>query len=354
MNKFKDLLRARNIDAVILSGSANIRYVSGYLADYCYVIITDNQCYYLTDSRFLIEATRDLPETFDIVEIDSKNAYEKIKSIILAINANKIGMDTDIPFYTYRDLTAVLDGHEIIDVTDYILMLRSIKDEKEINSIVSAQRIAESALDKTLMSINEGISERELCALLNYNMSMAGSEGNSFDTIVAFGENSAIAHAKPGNRRLKEGDIILMDFGATYGGYHSDMTRSFVYAHAEPEVERMYNAVYKAQVEAIVAIKDGISCKDADAVARNVLQSYGYAEYFSHSLGHGVGLEIHEYPSLSMRAESEILREGMVVTVEPGIYIEGLGGIRIEDMLVIGKDKSLNLTVQDKQFRVIN
>lgn len=354
MNKFKDLLRARNIDAVILSGSANIRYVSGYLADYCYVIVTNNQCYYLTDSRFLIESARDLPKTFDIVEIDSKNAYEKIKSIILAINANKIGIDTDIPFYTYRDLTAVLDGHEIIDITDYILMLRSIKDEKEINSIVSAQRIAENALDKTLMSINEGISERELCALLNYNMSMAGSEGNSFDTIVAFGENSAIAHAKPGNRRLKKGDIILMDFGATCGGYHSDMTRSFVYAHAEPELERMYNAVYKAQIEAIAAIKDGISCKDADAVARNVLQSYGYAEYFSHSLGHGVGLEIHEYPSLSMRAESEILREGMVVTVEPGIYIEGLGGIRIEDMLVIGKDKSLNLTVQDKQFRVIN
>lgn len=354
MNKFKDLLRARNIDAVILSGSANIRYVSGYLADYCYVIVTNNQSYYLTDSRFLIEAARDLPKTFDIVEIDSKNAYDKLKSIILAINAKKIGLDTDIPFYTYRDLTAVLDGHEIIDITDYILMLRSIKDEKEINSIVSAQRIAENALDKTLMSINEGISERELCALLNYNMSMAGSEGNSFDTIVAFGENSAIAHAKPGNRRLKKGDIILMDFGATCGGYHSDMTRSFVYAHAEPELERMYNAVYKAQIEAIAAIKDGISCKDADAVARNVLQSYGYAEYFSHSLGHGVGLEIHEYPSLSMRAESEILREGMVVTVEPGIYIEGLGGIRIEDMLVIGKDKSLNLTVQDKQFRVIN
>lgn len=355
MNKFAELTSKFNVDAIITIAPSNIRYSTGYLADYCYAVTTRIAQYYLTDGRFTIEANRDLSSDWEVVEISPATATKIITDILLNDKVSKIAFDSDVKHSEYLFIERLLSSFDSTDVTIEMSKIRSIKTASEIKLIVKAQRIAENALVELKRYIKQGVSEREIAARLDYIMRINGSDGVSFDTIVAFGENSAIAHAKPSDRQLKRGDIILIDFGAKCNGYCSDMTRCFVFGECSEYIERMYNCVLGANEIAIGAIRSGMPCAEADRVARNYINVFGYGESFTHSLGHGVGVDIHEAPYLSSRAaRSEVLEDNMVVTVEPGIYIEGLGGIRIEDMIVVRGAIATNLTTSNKKLEIIN
>ena len=355
MNKFRKLIDKLNVDALISSAPSNVRYSTGYLADYCYAITTRSSQYYFTDGRFTIEANRDLSPDWNVITITPVDSSKAITDILHQNNVKKIAYDSNIMHSEYVFIKHLLSSFESVDVTDDIANIRAVKSVKEIESITIAQRIAEKSLDELKKHFLSGVTERELAARLEFLMRMNGADTVSFDSIVAFGENSAIAHAKPSDRKLKHGDIILIDFGAKLNGYCSDMTRCFVFGECNEYIRRMYNCVLGANEIAIGAIRSGMPCAEADRVARNYINAFGYGDSFTHSLGHGVGVDIHEQPYLSSRADDgQILQDNMVVTVEPGIYIEGLGGIRIEDMIVVSGAIAVNLTASNKKLEIIN
>lgn len=335
-------------NTVIITNPSNILYLTGYLADFAYVVVANGRPYYLSDSRFTIEAGIKLSHDIEFVETTSLKAISDILKLIPS-NETKIYLDMDMPYRECVTLMTALKAYEIIDATPLIADMRIVKDSAEIDCIIKAQRIAEKSLDELKPYIKEGISERELKYRLEYLMGMNGSEHTAFETITAFGENSACAHAKPSDRSLYEGDIVLFDFGATYKGYRSDMTRTFVYGEVSQQIEQMYTAVLSANKNAINAVNEGATASAIDMTARDTLNEYGFGEYFTHSTGHGVGIDIHELPTLNARGE-RVLKRGMVVTVEPGIYIPNVGGIRIEDMVAVGFG---NLTNYPKELEIL-
>ncbi len=356
MDSLANIFDNNNLDGILISNSYNVKYVSGYSADYCFVLITKNNKYFFTDGRFTIEAKRDLEKDWTVIEISSSNAKQIIKNVICDNKLSKIGFDSDLNHYDYLFVVdELLSDIQKVDITQDIIKMRAVKSKFEIECIVKAQKIAEKSLEQVKTLIKENMTELELCAELEYLMKINGSEKPSFDTIVAFGENSAIAHAKPSDRKLKVGDVILIDFGATFNGYHSDMTRTFVFGSCSEEIENLYNIVLGANEIAIDCIRSGIPPREVDRVARNYIDLHKMGYYFNHSTGHGVGLEIHEYPTLSSRIiTDDRLQDGMVITIEPGIYIEGLCGIRIEDMIVVDGAKAINLTTSNKKLEIIN
>lgn len=356
MVSLANIFDSNNLDGILISNSYNVKYVSGYSADYCFVLITKSKKYFFTDGRFTIEAKRDLGKDWNIVEISPSTAEQIIKSVICDNKLLVVGFDSDLSHYDYLFVVdELLSDVKKVDITSSIIKLRAVKNDYEIDCIAKAQQIAEKSLEQVKPLIKENMTELELCAELEYLMKINGSEKPSFDTIVAFGENSAIAHANPSSRKLKIGDVILIDFGATYKGYHSDMTRTFVFGNCSEEIENLYNIVLGANEIAIDCIRSGIPPREVDRVARNYIDLHKMGFYFNHSTGHGVGLEIHEYPTLSSRVTTDDrLQDGMVVTIEPGIYIEGLCGIRIEDMIVVKGAKAINLTTSNKKLEIIN
>lgn len=342
-------LRESIPNTAIITSPSNILYLTEYLADFAYVVAVNGKLYYLSDSRFTIEAAIKLSPDIEFVETTSFTVIADILKLIPS-GENKIYLDMDMP---YRDCTTLLNalkGYQIFDASPIIADMRIVKNSAEIDCIIRAQRIAENALDELKPYIKEGVSECELKYRLEYLMGMGGSEKTAFDTITAFGENSACAHAKPSDRKLREGDIVLFDFGATYKGYRSDMTRTFIYGSMSEQIERMYTAVLNANKKAIIAVEDGAVASVIDKTARDTLNEYGYSEYFTHSTGHGVGIDIHELPTLNARSET-LLKRGMVVTVEPGVYLPNVGGIRIEDMIAVGYG---NLTNYPKELEILH
>lgn len=344
---FKGFIESIPNTAIITSPS-NILYLTEYLADFAYVVMANGKLYYLSDSRFTIEVSTKLDKDIEFVETTALKAIDDILKLIPS-GENKIYLDMDMPYRDCMALKNALKGYQIVDASPIIADMRIVKNSTEIDCIVKAQRIAENALNELKPYIKEGVSERELKYRLEYLMGMGGSEKTAFDTITAFGENSACAHAKPSDRRLRVGDIVLFDFGATYKGYRSDMTRTFVYGSMSEQIERMYTAVLNANKNAINAVKEGVVASAIDKTARDTLNDYGFGEYFTHSTGHGVGIDIHELPTLNARSET-ILKRGMVVTVEPGIYLPNVGGIRIEDMVAVGYG---NLTNYPKELEIL-
>lgn len=355
MNRFKELPKEMGLDAVCILGDSNTRYATGYLADYRYIVITLNRYYYLTDGRFTIEGRKFLSEDWEIIEINRLNAFQKINELLKSENAINIGYDGDISYYEFLTFSKGMEQYNLTDINNEMLKRRVKKNKDEIDNITMAQRIAERSLEELKPYFKAGVTEKEICARLEYIMRKNGSEGVSFDTIVAFGENSAMAHAKPSERELRVGDTMLFDFGATKNGYHSDMTRTFVYGECSDILADMYNAVLEANIKTINCIKSGINVTELDKIARDTLKLYDLDKLFTHSTGHGVGVDIHEEPYISaIGGEYLTLDDGMVITVEPGVYVEGLCGIRIEDMIVVRDDGYCNLTTSDKKLDIIN
>ncbi len=359
MNRIEALaaaVREEGADALLLTGEVNLIYVTKTIAleGQC-LIFPDGKAIFVTDGRYTETAEQQLiPLGFAVITRPQTTAlYEFLQTLLREHGVQKLMYEDDVltvdEFAVMRELLSI----SFQPVRARIRKLRANKSEEEIACISRAQRIAEAALQRLLPELHIGMTEREAAARLNYYMALGGSEKPSFDTILLFGENTSKPHGVPGDRALQIGDFVLVDFGAVYHGYHSDMTRTIAFGSATDEMRKVYETVLAAQLAAQAAARENMLCCDMHNAAAEVIEAAGYGQYFTHALGHSVGLEIHESPVAAPRCNVPLTR-GVVMTDEPGIYIAGKFGVRIEDMLVITDGAPRNLTQFPKEFTILS
>ena len=347
MNGIKDILKDYGVNAALVITASNTFYLSGYESTNCRILITNDKDYFFTDMRYLEEAKNAIGDRFEVL----LGGVEEIKGIVDDLGVKALGVEENVSYGEYRSLEELFKGIEFVAVDEAFSKIRARKTEREISLIKTAQSVTETAFNEILPFIKEGVTEIEIAARLEYILLTNGCE-LAFDSIVAFGENGSKPHAHRSERKLRRGEFVTMDFGAKYKGYCSDMTRTVALGAVDERKARAYNAVLEANKLAEKAIKIGEKCCDIDAVARNYLAKFSLDKFFSHSLGHSVGVDIHEMPAFSPRCE-EVLKEGMIITVEPGVYLEGNFGLRIEDMALVTKRGAEILTHADKNLIVL-
>ncbi len=347
MNDIKDIFKEYGVDAAIVITASNTFYFSGYESTNCRILLTCDKSYFFTDMRYLEEAKNALKDNFEVL----LGGIDEIKNIVDEAGYKRIGVEENVSYGEYKSIEALFSGVELVAVDKAFETLRATKSDREVSLIKTAQGVTETAFREILPYIKEGVSEIEIAARLEYIMLKNGCE-LAFDSIVAFGENGSKPHAHRSERKLSRGEFVTMDFGAKYKGYCSDMTRTVALGEVDERKARAYNAVLEANKLAEKAIKPGERCCDIDAVARNYLSKSGLDKYFTHSLGHSVGVDIHEMPAFSPRCDA-ILKKGMIITVEPGVYLEGDFGLRIEDMALVTESGAEILTHADKNLIVL-
>lgn len=344
-------LAEKKLDCILLNKPENQFYVSGFTGGEGVVVVTLREAAIVTDSRYTEQAKNEAPD-FEIIELKTGLSPFEVCANEFKAKAENIGFESNyITYEQFEDLKKHFDGNVIEPVANIVEELRIIKEPEEIEMIKKAQEITDKTFSHILGYIKPGVTEKDLACEMEYFMKKNGAESTAFDTIVASGPRSSLPHGRASERKLQPGDFITMDFGARYSCYCSDMTRTVFLGEPDDTQLKIYDVVLQAQQKALEYIKPGLLGKDVDRVAREIIEKNGYGKNFGHGLGHGVGIEIHESPRLSTKGEKELL-PGMVVTVEPGIYIENYGGVRIEDMVVVTRDGCDNLTRSCK--RLIN
>ena len=322
----RKIFREAGADALFLETDFLRRYFTNFYSTDGYVVLTGSACYFVADPRYFEAAEKALKGTD--VEVVA-GAYAQALELVQTCKT----LGVPFPFITLSSAEALRGkGFALVDCMPALKKAMEIKTERELSLIQTACNVAEDALLSILPEIKEGMTESEVAALLEYRMRQLGASGTSFETIVAFGANSSVPHHETGETKLKFGDIVLIDFGCKVEGYCSDCTRTFLFGDdgKHEEFKLAYAEVLKAHELVKETVKAGMTGKEADEVARGSLRQAGLDKYFTHSLGHGIGLLIHEYPTLSPRGE-EVLRDGMVFSDEPGVYVAGKYGVRIED-----------------------
>ena len=352
MDNFKrvqELLQKLSIGAVLISNGNNMRYISGFAGETGYVYISENRHAVVTDFRYTIQAEMEA-EGYEIITIGNGGYDEALNNILKTDGISRLGFEAEeMLFATYNKLKDKLTVDELVPLGNEITAMRRIKTSRELERIKKAEAIGDQVFTEILGYIKPGMTELEIAARIEYLLKMNGASGSSFPAIVASGVNSSMPHAVPTSKKLEAGDFLTMDFGCVYEGYCSDMTRTIVIGKASPKQKEVYDTVLKAQLAALDFIKAGVKGKEVDQVARDIIYKAGYEGCFGHGLGHSVGLHIHENPRLSM-LEEDVIEEGMTETVEPGIYIKGFGGVRIEDLVVVTKDGHENFTFSEKML----
>jgi len=344
-----DSLFGGKVDAVLITSPINRAYFTGLNTSYGFVVLTANAKYFFADMRYYSYAKKKL-EGFEVKALSRGNGLETIAAELKEIGIVNLGYEDDfISCAKFKEFKKAFTGFSLKPASDQLSSLRLIKTEQEIDFIKEAQAIVEKVFVFILKKLQLGITEKELRKQIIIACLDAGADSMSFEPIIAFGENSAVPHHIPSNKKLVEGDLILLDFGVKVGGYCSDMTRTFCLGKPHDTMVRVYDIVKAAQEYALKNIKPGMTCGEADSFAREFICANGYKEEFLHSLGHGIGLEIHEKPFVKEKSDT-ILLPGMVITIEPGVYIEGIGGVRIEDIVVVREDGIENLTSAAKKL----
>ncbi len=347
-SKINQIFEELKVEGIITNNPFSLRYISGFTGGEGFLLLTKNKNYLLTDSRYTIMAKEEA-KGFKVIEI--KKAYtEHLNSLFEQESIRYIGFEGNhLTYDTYVRMHEKLNVEEMVSVGLRLELLRMIKSADEIEKLRKAEHIGDIAFGRILEVIKPGMTELEVAAHLEYYMKMSGAQGLSFDTIAASGLNSAKPHAIPGTKKLENGDFLTMDFGCIYDGYCSDMTRTIVVGKASYEQKKVYNTVLEAQKRALEAVHAGVKGCEVDKIARDYIDCAGYAGCFGHGLGHSVGLYIHEEPRFSPK-EERIIEENVIMTVEPGIYIEDFGGVRIEDMIVVKEGGYENLTHSPKEL----
>ncbi len=352
INQLKDSLRAN--EAALIMSQENVAYFTGFHSSNAYLVVTKEKAFFLTDSRY-IEAAENTIKCCDEILL-LKSAKFDLQQLISKLNVSALKLEsTRITVSRFSQLKEWLPSVEVTcdgTLDEIIDGIRIIKTEAQISKIIKAQRIAEKAFDYILTFITQGKTEKQIALELDYFMLKNSADSISFETIAVSGPNSSMPHGVPTERKIQSGDFITMDFGAVVDFYHSDMTRTVAVGEVSSKQIEVYETVLEAQLKAIEKIKAGALCKDVDSVARNIIAQKGYADYFGHGLGHGVGVEIHEAPSLNPSYEAA-LSVGNIVTVEPGIYLPGEFGVRIEDMGAVTKTGFDNFTLSEKKLIVL-
>ncbi len=336
-----------NIDALIVTNEKNQRYLTGFDYTDGYVIVTREKSACFTDFRYIEAAKKEVNPEYEVIMFAGKNTSDLICDFLKTNNVKTVGFESvSLPYDRLEGLKKLMPSFEIIPAGSLIEKQRVFKDAGEVENIIKAQRIAEMAFDHILGYISPDVTEIDVALELEFFMRRHGAEGISFSTIAVSGSASSMPHGVPRNVKLEKG-FFTMDYGALFNGYCSDMTRTVVIGKADGDIKKVYSTVLRAQNESLAAYADGVRGGDADKVARDIIYGAGYEGCFGHSLGHGVGMDIHESPRVF---GDDILKTGHVITCEPGIYIEGKYGCRIEDMVYLSESGPVNLTSCTKEL----
>ena len=333
----RSLIQELELDGILVSDTHNRRYFSGFVGSAGYLFVTSEDAVLATDFRYT-EQAKEQAGGFEISQIQGKLS-DWFPKIIGDLGVDTLGFEADnltvSTLKMFEDaISETANEIQLKPTTGDAAKLRAIKDQSEIELLQKAIDIGDAAFEETATKLTPGMTEKEAAWEFEKSIRERGAECLSFDTIVATGPNAARPHHQTGDTELKEGETIVFDCGATYQGYCSDLTRTVVLGEADQEVKRVYNIVLEAQETAIETVESGMTGGDADAIARKIIDDAGYEGKFGHSLGHGLGLEVHEEPNVGPRGTST-LQNGMPFTIEPGIYIPGWGGVRIEDVVVL-------------------
>ena len=345
-----ETLTRLGLSGAVITDIKNIRYFSGFTGSDAALVVCENGGIFLTDGRYTTQAGGEVG-AFPVQEY--RNKLDGIADAVRALKIRRVGVESrSLSYFFFTAVKSRLPGRSLVPITEDLACLRMIKDDDEIDALKQAVRISEEAFTDVGPLLAAGTREDTIAVELEYRMKKRGSGVLPFPIIVASGKNGALPHAHAGERKIDPGDLLTVDFGAQYHGYHSDQTITVMIGSDGAKEREVYDVVLGAQRRAIDAVKPGVSVQEVDKAARDYISDRGYGEYFTHGTGHGVGLDIHEPPRISPLGE-EVLDEGMVITVEPGIYIPGWGGVRIEDMVLVTKTASCVLTTIPKSFRVI-
>ena len=353
LHKLAAMARANHCDGVLITEAENLCYATGFVGLEGMVLVTaDGKGYCFTDSRYIEAAEKAIaPWGYQVIQPDVSYPQcvaqlcqeHKLESLLFE--------DQDMTVASHARYTAAVPA-KLIPAGEAFSETREVKEEIEVERIVAAQRIAEKALEEILPLIKPGAVEREVAAELDYRMARLGSTGVSFPTIFVSGAKSSLPHGTPGDKKIEAGDFVTIDFGAMVGGYHSDMTRTFAVGYATDEMKKVYDTVLRAQLAGIEAMAEGMLGSQVDKAARDIIEAAGYGPYFGHGLGHSLGLNIHESPRAAKTYHRELV-QGNIITIEPGIYLPGKFGVRIEDMVYLAADGKRNLTKAPKELRIL-
>ena len=351
--RIREKLAEKNLDAVLVTGEKNQRYATGFPFTDGYVLVARRGAWLITDSRYIEAAGKAAPESVCVQLYDREHpALELVKAALAQAGVERLGAEEEgLSHSRYLALVKRL-GRELLPAQSVFSELRAQKTEEELQSMIRAQRISEAALAETLPLIKPGMTEKEVAAELVYRMLRHGSEGNSFDPIVVTGVKTSMPHGVPGDLVIQKGDFVTMDFGSLCDGYCSDMTRTVAVGSVTDEMRNIYDIVLKAQLAGIAAAKASVPGKDIDGAARKLIADAGYGAYFGHGFGHSLGLDIHEAPSASP-ANAVPMPAGAVVSAEPGIYLPGRFGVRIEDVMVLREGGCEVITKAPKELIVL-
>ncbi|MBP9192025.1 MAG: aminopeptidase P family protein [Ignavibacteria bacterium] len=346
--QFNDL----KIDSFLIKNLANIRYLTGFSGSAGNVLITKDKNYFISDFRYKTQSAKEVDKNFEII-IYVQNSLSFLKDLIEKHDLKKIGFESN--FMTFNDVLGLkkeFKNTEFIPVDSLVEKIVMVKNEKEILATRKAVEITDRTFSELLKIIKPGITEREVSAHISYLQKMYGADGDSFDAIVASGERGAFPHARPTDKKIATGELVTLDFGCTVEGMKSDMTRTIAIGEISDECKNIYSIVKEAQQKALEKVKAGMSTKEIDSVARDFIREKGFGNNFGHGLGHGVGYDIHEKPALNERTDY-ILQINNIITIEPGIYVEGTGGVRIEDDVIVTEEGCEILNSSPKELITI-
>ena len=350
LKKLRAVLKEKNLDAMFITQEANRRYLSGFDGSDGYLIITSDKAIIAVDSRYWEQAGIEAPD-FKLFKV-TQSYIDFFPGLVSDLNLNTIGFESDnITYDTHHALNSALKKKKVtakmVAVSGLVEKIRMVKEPEEIELMKKAAEITDTAFTAVEKKIKAGMTEKQIAWELEKTLHETGSEGLAFPIIVGSGPNAALPHAKPSDRIINEGETIVIDMGGRYRGYANDITRTVYVGKPDAQLKKVYNTVLEAQATAVNRISAGMTGAEADSIAREIIQKAGYGEFFGHSLGHGVGLAEHEQPRLSTTSK-QILADNMVFTVEPGIYLTGWGGVRIEDTVIMEKGKAVPLNKAKK------
>jgi len=346
LHKLGSFFERENQEAILITSLSNCRYMCGFTGSNGYLLATKDSLSLFTDSRYLIQAEQECP-TASVFPMSPE--YNSLRDLLQNFKIKEVGFEFhDISYANHTNISLSLEGLVGLIPQKYVVeKLRSVKENSEIEFIEKAVKIADEGMSEISDLLEVGMTELDVAVKVEQFMRDLGSESPAFHTIVGVGENAAIPHHKPNGSVIKNGDQVVIDMGAVYKGYRSDLTRTFQVGDVSHRFRDIYNLVLKAQLAVEKQARPGMNGSQVDLMARDVISDGGYAQFFSHGLGHGVGLEVHEKPMLTKNSSDEI-EVGSVFTVEPGIYIPGWGGVRLEDMLVMENESARLLTRSSK------
>ncbi|KOO43957.1 M24 family metallopeptidase [Priestia koreensis] len=350
LTKLREMFKDLNVDGMLITSEFNRRYVANFTGSAGVVLISEDAAAFITDFRYVEQATKQAVG-FEIVQHKGP-ITDEVAEVAKKMGIKRLGFEQDhLTYSSFQTYDKAVEA-ELVPVSNAVEKLRLIKSEAEIKILKEAAKIADAAFEHILTVIRPGVTELEVCNELEFFMRKQGATSSSFDTIVASGYRSALPHGVASEKVIEKGEFVTMDYGALYQGYVSDVTRTVAVGEVSDELRTIYDVVLEAQLRGMNGIKPGLTGKQADALTRDYIAEKGYGEYFGHSTGHGIGLEVHEGPALSFRSDN-VLEPGMIVTVEPGIYIPKLGGVRIEDDTIVTQTGNESLTHSSKELIIL-